>query len=285
MALPELIEIVPVQKPAHFHVTVPGSKSITNRALILAALAEKEVTLRDALWSEDTQVMVEALQKLGLAIQVQPDAEEFCNRTIIVQGQGGRIPNAGPASEPLDIFVGNAGTAARFLAAFVCLGKGVYRLHGTARMHERPQAALFLALRQLGYRIDTPNDRLPAVIQGSGPKPGKCEVSIEESSQFASALILCSQRARWQVEVAGHNSEESAYVKMTSQMVKAFPSKAGTFQIEPDASSGSYFWAAASLLNLLGAKDYTEEPPPLDPVNHWPPPELQVDALFPAYVS
>src|SRR5947209_13656262 len=149
MAIPELIEIVPVGKPAPFQITAPGSKSITNRALILAALAEKEVTLRGALWSEDTQVMVEALQQLGFKLEVQPDAADSSNRTITVQGQGGQIPSAGTASEPLDIFVGNAGTAARFLTAFVCLGQGAYRLHGVPRMHERPQAALFSALRQL----------------------------------------------------------------------------------------------------------------------------------------
>jgi 3-phosphoshikimate 1-carboxyvinyltransferase len=285
MALPELIEIVPVEKPVHFHVTVPGSKSITNRALILAALTDNAVTLRGALWSEDTQITVEALQTLGFRLEVQPDRDEIGNRTIKVHGLGGKIPNAGTASELLEIFVGNAGTAARFLAALVCLGQGVYRLHGVPRMHERPQAALFSALRQLGYQVDAPNDRLPAVIQGSGPRPGKCEVGIEESSQFASALILCSQRAGWQVEVTGHNAEESAYVKMTSQMVKTFPGKGGTFQIEPDASSGSYFWAAASLLGLLKPDNDAEEPPPLDPVNNWPSPELQVDALFPAYLS
>ena len=75
---------------------------------------------------------------------------------------------AGTAEKPLELFVGNAGTAARFLAALVCLGNGVYRLHGVPRMHERPQAALFQALRELGYRVDSPNDKLPAIISGRG---------------------------------------------------------------------------------------------------------------------
>src|SRR5438128_1214546 len=129
MPLPELIEIVPLTKPVRAEITVPGSKSITNRALILAALADGETTLNGALWSEDTQIMVDCLQKLGFAIAVKPDPEEFCNRIITVKGLGGRIPNAGTAYQPLELFVGNAGTAARFLAAFVCLGNGVYRLH------------------------------------------------------------------------------------------------------------------------------------------------------------
>src|ERR1035437_5707502 len=134
MPLPDLIEIVPLEKPVRAEITVPGSKSITNRALILAALANGGVTLQGALWSEDTQIMVEALQKLGFDIRVEPDPDEFCNRTITVTGLGGKIPNAGTPEKPLEIFVGNAGTAARFLAALVCLGNGVYRLRGAPRM-------------------------------------------------------------------------------------------------------------------------------------------------------
>src|SRR3954464_5109902 len=162
--IPELIEIVPLQKPVRAEITVPGSKSITNRALILAALADGETILQGALWSEDTQVMVEALKKLGVEVKVAPDPEEFCNRTISVKGLGGKIPNAGTEEKPLEIFVGNAGTAARFLAAFICLGKGVYRLDGVSRMRERPQEALFVALRELGYRVETANNKLPATI-------------------------------------------------------------------------------------------------------------------------
>ena len=95
MPLPDLIEIVPLDKPVRAEVTVPGSKSITNRALVLAALSEGEKILHGALWSEDTQEMTEALQKLGFQIKVEPDPEEFCNRTITVTGLGGKIPNAG----------------------------------------------------------------------------------------------------------------------------------------------------------------------------------------------
>src|SRR5258705_10612297 len=119
MPLPDLIEIVPLDKPVHAEITVPGSKSITNRALILAALADGKTTLHGALWSEDTQVMVEALQKLGFEAKVDLDPQEFCNRTITVKGLGGKIPNASTPKEPLELFVGNAGTAARFLAALV----------------------------------------------------------------------------------------------------------------------------------------------------------------------
>ena len=166
MALPDLIEIVPLDKPVRAEITVPGSKSITNRALILAALAEGETILTGALWSEDTQIMVECLQELGFMVNVEPDPNEICNRTITVYGRGRKVPGGGTMENPLELFVGNAGTAARFLAALVCLGKGVYRLHGVPRMHERPQAALFKALRELGYRVDSRNDKLPAKIFG-----------------------------------------------------------------------------------------------------------------------
>src|SRR5215210_1026281 len=106
MPLPNLIEIVPLDQPVHAEITVPGSKSITNRALVLAALADGEVTLDGALWSEDTQVMVDCLQRLGFNVRVELDANEFCNRTITVRGRRGEIPNAGTVESPLELFVG-----------------------------------------------------------------------------------------------------------------------------------------------------------------------------------
>jgi 3-phosphoshikimate 1-carboxyvinyltransferase len=270
MPLPDLIEIVPLTAPVRAEITVPGSKSITNRALILAALADGETTIEGALWSEDTQVMVECLQELGYMVNVLPDPNESCNRTITVYGLGGKVPRGGTADQLLALFVGNAGTAARFLAAMVCLGEGVYRLHGVPRMHERPQAALFHALRQLGYRIDSPNEMLPATIFGGSSRGDEahsenrdqslltsaatseqrraCTVSIAESSQFASALLLSAKIGGWSVEIAGENEDESPYVEMTRQLVAVFPGSGGKFQIEPDASSGSYFWAAGWLL-------------------------------------
>jgi 3-phosphoshikimate 1-carboxyvinyltransferase len=328
MTLPDLIEIVPLDKPVRAEMTVPGSKSITNRALILAALAAGEVTLEGALWSEDTQIMVECLQELGFMVNVAPDPNEICNRTITVYGQGGKVPGGGTAENPLELFVGNAGTAARFLAALVCLGKGVYRLHGVPRMHERPQAALFKALRELGYRVDTSNDKLPATIFGgssrgneaqtsnskrdqslltsavTGGELRSCTVSIEESSQFASALLLCARIGGWKVEVVDENAEESPYVAMTSKLMEVFPHHGGKFQIEPDASSGSYFWAVGLLVPVPG-NGKTPDPftgvyrfetdflptvaeqqrklPVI--VRYWPTPGMQIDSEFPRYLS
>src|SRR5439155_15451391 len=101
----------------------------------------------------------------------------------------------------------------------------------------RPQAAVFQALRELGYRIDSANDKLPAVIHGAGPRAGRCQVSIKQSSQFASGLLLCARSGHWHVEVTGENAEEAPYVVMTSKLIEAFPKSGGKFLIEPDASS------------------------------------------------
>ena len=273
MPLPDLIEIVPLSAAPEVEITVPGSKSITNRALILAALAEGEVTLEGALWSEDTQVMVEALQKLGYSIEVQPDPGEAANRTIHVAGLGQAIPSGGTEEKPLELFVGNAGTAARFLTAFLCLGRGVYRLSGVLRMHERPQAALLQALRELGYRIDSENDRLPVTINGQGPSGGSCRVDIAMSTQFASALLLGAGIGRWQVGIDGEQGAASPYVAMTSSLIDVFPSRGGSFAIEPDASGGSYFWAAGHILSEAGSLPVQ--------VARWPSSGWQIDAAFP----
>ena len=299
-------------------ITVPGSKSITNRALILAALAEGEVSLEGALWSEDTQIMVECLQELGFMVDVRPDPNEFCNRTITVYGKAGIVPPGGTEQQPMELFVGNAGTAARFLAAFVCLGKGVYRLEGVPRMHERPQGALFRALRELGYRVEpqTGEDRLPVIIHGTGWKPGTCHVNITESSQFASALLLGAKVGGWDIRITGEDTEEAPYVEMTRRLTEAFPRSGGNFQIEPDASSGSYFWAADWLASVdLWTKDPIEDSPHpqiqfrlkevsqwirtasstenRDPeerttldfsIRHWPSSGWQIDADFPLFL-
>ncbi|MBS0243483.1 MAG: 3-phosphoshikimate 1-carboxyvinyltransferase [Proteobacteria bacterium] len=253
--LPDLVEIIPPQSRIDATVVLPGSKSITNRALILAALADGRVRLEGALWSEDTQAMVECLHALGFAIEVAADPHEPANRVLVVDGKGGKIPNMGSPEKPLELFVENAGTAARFLLAFLCLGSGVSRLSGVPRMHERPQAALVNALRQLGYRIDTPNDRLPALVHGTGPRQGaRCTVSVEESSQFASALILARRIGGWQIDVSGANDDELPYVDMTRRMERDFPHRGGTYVIEPDASGASYFWGADWLLRTAGSR-------------------------------
>lgn len=250
MKIPETIEIVP---PAAFsgetRVRIPGSKSITNRALVLAALRPETTTITGALWSEDTQVMVECLMRLGYEVSVEGEPGEASNRSVRITGRG-IVPPGGPEGRPLELFVGNAGTAARFLCALVCLGSGHYRLSGVPRMHERPQSELFDALRQLGCQISSETNRLPVVIRGEGPRKAGCTVSMRGSSQFASALLLCAEAGGWDVQVEGENSEEAPYVAMTREMVRVFQGQRGAFEfeVEPDASSASYFLAADHLL-------------------------------------
>ncbi len=271
MTLPGLIEIEPLRAKVRATVTVPGSKSITNRAMILAALGQGKTVIRGAQWSEDTQVMFEAMRALGFEATCETDPAEDSNRTITITGAGGRIPADETAKGPLDIYVATAGTAARFLAAFLCLGRGTYRLHGSERMHERPQAPLTRALRELGYRIDSANDRLPALIHGSEGRPGRVSVSVSESSQFASALLLSGAHGGWEVEVTGEDDEEMPYVEMTRRLIESFPKNGGEYQVEPDASGGSYF---------IGARAFGHE----IEVAHWPKTGLQIDGEFPWFL-
>ncbi len=248
MKLPDILEIKPLAKPPHCTITVPGSKSITNRALILAALSGTKCTLRGALWADDTQVMVDSLQRLGFDVKVSPDPNEQCNRIIEVQGRSGEIP-----AKKAELYVGNAGTAARFLTALVCLGHGEYTIRGDARMHERPMGELFRAL-------GIPGENLPVTIRASGKKPVRQRVSGAESSQFASALLL-----------AGHevDTEPHTYVEMTQRMLREF---APDYLIEPDLSGASYFVAAGWMTG--GQVD----------VAGWPGKSLQIDGEFPKYL-
>lgn len=282
MSLPDILEVVPWPQPPTARITVPGSKSITNRALALAALADGETYLRSALWSDDTQVMVAALQQLGYQIDVTPDSGEAGNRHLRVVGQGGMIPPGGTREQPVQIFVGLAGTAARFLSAMLCLGDGMYRIHGVPRMHERPQGALFAALRQLGYTVEgeIDDEHLPVLIHGSGRREGaSARVSTTQSSQFASALLLAGHRGGWQITL--EEDTPNPYVEMTRQQIASFPTAGGTVVIEPDASGGSYFWAADALPESAGGdlslKGNVQ-------VEHWPDSGWQIDAEFVRYL-
>ncbi len=247
-SLPDILEIKPLERPPNCVVTVPGSKSITNRALILAARSKAQCRLRGALWADDTQVMVAALEKLGFRVNVEVDRGEEANRTIEVEGRGGEIP-----ATQAELFVGNAGTAARFLTAFVCAGKGAYRIYGDERMHQRPMGDLFRALGIAG-------EHLPVTIRANGLAPQRLRVSGAESSQFASALLLVGHQV---------DTEEHAYVTMTRRMVTEFRPE---YVIEPDLSSASYFVAAEW---LCGGKVE---------VSRWPKSSLQVDGKFPEFL-
>lgn len=278
MGLPDVISIQPLARLPQAEVVVPGSKSLTNRALIVAVLRKGTTALKNALWSEDTQLMVSCLRALGFEIVVEADPDEASNRTLIVHGQAGRIPRSGTVEKPLELFVGNAGTAARFLTAVVCLGNGRYRLSGSKRMHERPQAGLIHSLRQLGYHLAAENDRLPVIVDGAGPKRASCEVDLSESSQFASALLLAEEAGGWQIQWKEESWKQSPYVKMTSGLIAAMK-RGGEFSIEPDASSGSYFWG----VNALGLP--ASENGAKVSVRNWPRSGWQIDADFPKFLT
>jgi 3-phosphoshikimate 1-carboxyvinyltransferase len=194
-------------------------------------------------------------------VEVKSDPTEECNRTITVVGRGGKIP-----AKKAELYVGNAGTAARFLTTLVCLGHGEYTISGDARMHERPMGDLFDTLRSLNVHIDSHGPHLPATIHTNGlHRSSRVQASTQHSTQFASALLLISKVAPIQVELAAA-SDPNGYIEMTQRMLEEFYPD---YRIEPDLSGASYFLAAE---HLVGGK--------VD-IADWPGNSLQVDGKFP----
>ena len=243
--------------PLDAAVRPPGSKSITNRALVCASLAVGESTLRGALDSEDTRVMVECLRRLNIDVEFEPPSDK-----IRVEGCGGRLP-AGAA----ELFVANSGTTVRFLTALCTLGHGTYRLDGVPRMRMRPIGDLLDALSQVGAKVASENDDgcPPVVVRADGLKGGKARIRGDTSSQFLSGLLMAAPYARQAVELEVEGPLVSQpYVRMTLAVMEAFHAKivAGelsrllvppmryrgrNYDIEPDASAASYFWGAAAI--------------------------------------
>jgi len=253
-------EIQPASRPVLATVRPPGSKSITNRALVCAALADGTSTLSGALDSEDTQVMIRRLQQLGIAIEVRDQGE-----TLVVQGCQG-VPPATTA----EVFVGNSGTTIRFLTALVTLGRGTFRLDGIARMRERPIGDLAAALRQLGAEVSCagPGECPPVAIVANRLPGGQAKIGGNISSQFLSGLLMAAPCAQSAVTVRVEGTLVSVpYVRMTLEVMKSFGVEtqaaadfseilisseetayaACEYAIEPDASAASYFWAAAAV--------------------------------------
>lgn len=230
---PDQLPIPPFTRPARGEVTLPGSKSITNRALILAALGRQTVTLRGALFSRDTTIMIAALRALGFRVETDEAA-----LAITVTGTGGKIP-----AREATIHVGNAGTAARFLTAFVCLRPdGVYRFDGDEAMRRRPIGALLEALESQGARADARS--FPFTLRTAGLPGGRVELDASESSQMLSALLMVAPHARTPLTVQLKGEAGSKpFVAMTEAMVKQFAAAPADYPIEGDASAGSYFLA------------------------------------------
>lgn len=262
-ALPRLLEILPVKGPLKAEISIPGSKSMTNRALILAAMGQGLSTIRSGLWSDDTKVMIECLQKLGIEVEMFVDEEVPGNRHYRVLGWGGKHP-----VRQADLYVGNAGTAARFLTAFCTLCEGNYRIYGTPRMHERPMEQLFTILAGWGVQIEFEEKPGFLPVRMTVPKelkvPSEIVVDLSKSSQFASALELIRSRFGFTIKTEGF--DDDGYYQLTKAMVRKF---SNDVTIEPDASSATYFWAASS---LFAGSDVR--------IKNWPAMSLQMDSKF-----
>lgn len=254
---PDTITIAPSTHTVLARVKVPGSKSLTNRALILAALAEGTSHLSGALDSDDTRVMIAALTALGYAVSHDPAAT-----TIEVVGRAGKVPAKGA-----DLFLENSGTSLRFLTAMTAIGYGKFRLDGIPRMRERPIADLMLSLNGLGSEVQSEfgTGCPPVIVQASGLDGGVAVVKGDVSSQFLSALLMVSPYCREATSILVDGELVSKpYVSMTLDLMEMFGVQISNrkfqrfdilpqryhsrpFAIEPDASSASYFFAGAAL--------------------------------------
>ena len=247
-----------VSGPVVGRVRPPGSKSLTNRALVAAGLATGRSVLTGCLASDDTRYMAEAWRQLGATVEW----DEASGRAEIT-GTGGRL-----APGPLELFVGNAGTAMRFLTAVVATGQGRYRLDGVERMRRRPIEDLLVALRGLGVSAlsEAGTGCPPVVVEAGGLAGGQVTVSGRISSQYLSGLLLAAPYAAADVEIAIEGDLVSKpYADMTCRLMADFgveveyreyerfyvpaPGRytARAYGIEPDATAATYFWAAAAL--------------------------------------
>jgi 3-phosphoshikimate 1-carboxyvinyltransferase len=248
-------------------VTLPGSKSLSNRCLLLAALSDGDTKVENLLESDDIKYMLEALDTLGV-----PVTRHSAN-SVTVQGQAGPI-NSPLSEEPLTLFLGNAGTAMRPLAAALCMGRGDFVLDGVPRMRERPIADLIDGLRQLGANVSCVSETgcPPVTIHASGPlQGGSASISGKMSSQFLSSLLMAAPLVQGDVTISIKDQLISApYVALTIGLMKRFgvhvqiegnmdetPSfhiassetykSPGKILVEGDASSASYFMAGAAI--------------------------------------
>lgn len=253
----QVYEVKKVLNPHDISVCVPGSKSITNRALLIAALAQGTSVLRGCLFSDDSRHFMQALYDLGFPIHIDED-----NAVVTIEGFGGEIPN-----KEAEIYVGSAGTAARFLTAFLCLSNGRYHMTCSEQMKKRPMKELLMALEDIGASIVYEEEEycFPFTIGEFHCKKSKVTIDIEKSSQFLSALLISSVLlpANFMIKIAG--SHGMSYVNMTIRMMQQFGVgieraltgafrrkyevgyKAREYEIEPDISAACYFYALSPL--------------------------------------
>jgi 3-phosphoshikimate 1-carboxyvinyltransferase len=253
------IEIEPLTGPLQAAICPPGSKSITNRALLMAALAHGESILKEALDSDDTRVMIDSLKRLGIQVHHFPTESK-----IVVRGCGGQIPQ--PAAE---LYVENSGTTIRFLTAVLGVIGGQYVLDGVARMRERPIGPLTDALTALGGNVVAKSTGKCPPVQIDSPRlvGGQVKLRGDLSSQYLSGLLMAAPLATNGLIITIDGELVSRpYVEMTLKMMWDFgvqclvdsvftrfeikPDQlyvARQYHVEPDASAASYFWAAAAI--------------------------------------
>lgn len=249
------LAIVPPDHPLVGRVTPPGSKSITNRALLLAALAKGTSRLTGALKSKDTKLMAAALRQMGVTVD-EPDATSF----VVVSDGTLKAPDA-------PLMLGNAGTATRFLTAAVSLVQGTVVVDGDEEMRKRPIGPLVDALRSLGIDASAPTGCPPVTINANGRfGRGRVEIDGGLSSQYVSALLMAAPFGDGPIEVAltGKDLDARGYVNLTLAAMRVFGASvtqidemtwrveptgyvATDFHIEPDASAATYLWAAEAL--------------------------------------
>ncbi|WP_213881128.1 3-phosphoshikimate 1-carboxyvinyltransferase [Pseudomonas sp. dw_358] len=255
MSVNDTVTLIPKGQPLKGQVSPPGSKSITNRALLLAALAKGTSRLDGVLKSDDTRHMSNALRQMGVSIE-EPDATTF-----VVTGSGRlQAPEAA-------LFLGNAGTAVRFLTAAVTSVDGSVTLDGDDYMRKRPIGPLVQALRQAGLSVDSPTGCPPIQVRGSGKITAtRFEIDGGLSSQYVSALLMLAACGEQAVDVAliGHDIGARGYVDLTLACMRAFGADvteldantwrvaptgyvATDYYVEPDASAATYLWAAEAL--------------------------------------
>jgi 3-phosphoshikimate 1-carboxyvinyltransferase len=259
-SLPDAQTVATATRPVDATVRIPGSKSITNRALLAAALADGASELTGALHSDDTRYMAAALDALGVPVEADEAGERFA-----IEGGGGTFPAASA-----DLFVGNSGTTARFLTAALPLGRGTYRLDGIPRMRRRPIAPLLQALNELGAEATSEEGTgcPPVVVRAAGLRGGRVAMAGDQSSQYFTALLLAGPYAERgiEVDVVGELVSKP-YMPLTAAVMAAFgveleidheawrrfrvaPGqryRGRRYHVEPDASNASYFFAAAAV--------------------------------------
>jgi len=242
--------------PVHATITIPGSKSVTNRALILSALAQTPSILRRPLRSRDTELMAQGLRSLGVGIEESVDSNGDELWTV----------TPGPLFGPASIDVGNAGTVMRFLPPLAALARGLVNFDGDPRSHERPLGPVITALENLGVSIDHKNRfALPLTINGSGSlKGGVIEIDASSSSQFVSALLLIGPAMKDGITVRhiGKTLPSQPHIDMTIEMLRLFGAVVDDSQrtewrvepgnlmgqdlvIEPDLSNAAPFMSMA----------------------------------------